>query len=309
MTASLRDAVADYLAVRRALGYRLARPEKLLAQFLDHLDQCGQSRITVAAALDWARQPAQASPNWWAYRLSVVRGFATWVHTLDPVHEVPATDLLARRPQRATPYLYSEADIAALIRATATLRTPLRRATYATLIGLLSVTGMRVGEAINLDRADVDLHHGRLLVRNAKFGKDRELLLHPTSVSALSDYLRARSLSAAASDCPAFLVSATGTRLLYCNVASTFHRLVGLAALPARPGTARPRIHDLRHTFAVTAMLEAYAAGQDGQARLTLISTWLGHVNPASTYWYLSACPELMVQAAARLDTYLADRP
>lgn len=309
MTASLRDSVADYLAVRRALGYRLARPEKLLAQFLDHLDQCGQSRITVAAALDWARQPAQADPNWWAYRLSVVRGFAAWVHTLDPVHEVPASDLLAWRPQRATPYLYSEADIAALIRATATLRTPLRRATYATLIGLLSVTGMRVGEVINLDRADVDLNHGRLLVRNAKFGKDRELLLHPTSVSALSDYQRTRSLSPAAGGCPAFLVSTTGTRLLYCNVASTFHRLVGLAALAARPGTARPRIHDLRHTFAVTAMLEAYAAGQDGQARLTLISTWLGHVNPASTYWYLSASPELMAQAAARLDTYLADRP
>lgn len=307
MTAELRAQVSDYLAVRRALGYRLVRPEKLLGQFMDYLERSGQAQITVAAALDWARQPDAADSYWWAYRLSVVRGFAAWVHTMDPVHEVPAADLLPQRPRRASPYLYSPADIAALIEATATLRTPLRQATYATLIGLLAVTGMRVGEAINLDRADIDLPEGRLLVRNAKFGKDRELLLHPTTVAALHHYGQLRSQSTGAS--PAFLVSTAGTRLVYCNVASTFHRLVGLAGLPRRTGACRPRIHDLRHTFAVTAMLDAYAAGLDGQTRLTLIATWLGHVHPASTYWYLSASPELMAQAAARLDTYLDGRP
>lgn len=309
MTAELRTQVGDYLAVRRALGYRLARPEKLLGQFLDHLEQAGQGRITVAAALDWARLPEAADSYWWAYRLSVVRGFAAWVHTQDSVHEVPAADLLPMRPRRASPYLYSPADIAALIEATNMLRSPLRRATYATLIGLLTVTGMRVGEAINLDRGDVDLPEGRLLVRNAKFGKDRELLLHPTTVEALRRYGHLRSQSTGAAASPAFMVSTAGSRLVYCNVASTFHRLVGLAGLPPRTGACRPRIHDLRHTFAVTAMLDAYAAGQDGQTRLTLIASWLGHVHPASTYWYLSASPELMAQAAARLDTYLDGRP
>jgi integrase len=309
VTAELRKQVADYLAVRRALGYRLARPEKLLDQFLDHLEQTGADRITVAVALDWARQPAGRDPNWWAYRLSVVRGFATWAHTQDPVHEVPAADLLPQRPRRASPYLYSAADIAALIRATQVLRTPLRRATYATLIGLLAVTGMRVGEVINLDRGDVDLPAGRLLIRNAKFGKDRELILHATTVEALRRYAQIRAAQSPTAGTPAFLVSTAGTRLIYCNVASTFHRLVALAGLPPRIGTCRPRIHDLRHTFAVTAMLDAYAAGQDGQTRLALVATWLGHVHPASTYWYLSASPELMAQAAARLDNYLDGRP
>lgn len=309
MTGELRAQVADYLAVRRALGYRLERPEKLLGQFLDHLDQQGESRVTVATALDWARLPVGGDSNWWAYRLSVVRGFATWAHAVDPVHEVPAADLLPTRSHRASPYLYSPTDIAALIQATATLRTPLRQTTYATLIGLLAVTGMRVGEVIKLDRADVDLPEGRLLVRNAKFGKTRELTLHPTTVAALHRYVQLRTRSVPAGVSPAFLVATTGSRLVYCNVWSTFHRLVGLAGLPPRTGTCRPRIHDLRHTFAVTAMIEAYAAGQDGQAQLTLLSTWLGHVHPASTYWYLSASPELMAQAGQRLDTYLAGRP
>ena len=306
MTGPLREGLADYLALRRALGYRLARPEKLLGQFLDHLERAGQARITAAAALDWARQPANGGSNWWAYRLSAVRGFATYLHALDPVHEVPAAELLPQRPHRAGPYLYSDAEIAALLAATASLRTPLRRATFATLIGLLAVTGIRVGEAIALDCGDIDLGAGRLLVRHGKFGKTRELGLHPTTVQALRRYQRLRDRLAPQTGTPAFLVSTAGTRLLYCNVHHAFHRLVALAGLAPRSGSCRPRIHDLRHSFAVAAMLEAYAAGQDGQTRLTLLSTWLGHVHPASTYWYLSASPELMAMAGQRLETHLA---
>jgi integrase len=308
VTATLRERLADYLAVRRALGYLLVRPEKLLGQFLDYLDQTSEPIITVAAALDWARLPANGDSNWWAYRLSVLRGFATYLHALDPAHQVPPADLLPQRPRRASPYLYSDTDIAALITATGTLRTPLRRATFATLIGLLAVTGMRVGEVITLDREDVDLTTGRLLVRYGKFGKTRELALHPTTVEALQGYLLLRDRAAPASGTSAFLVSTAGTRLIYCNVHNTFHRLVALAGLPPRPGSCRPRIHDLRHTFAVTAMLDAYAAGQDGQTRLTLLSTWLGHVHPGSTYWYLSASPELMAVAGQRLEAHLAGR-
>lgn len=306
MTDSLRDGLADYLALRRALGYRLARPEKLLGQFLDHLERAGEVRITVAVALDWARQPAAGGSNWWAYRLSVVRGFATYLHTRDPVHEVPAAELLPQRPHRASPYLYSSAEIAALITATGSLRSPLRRATFATLIGLLAVTGIRVGEAIALNNGDVDLGAGRLVVRHGKFGKTRELALHPTTVAALRGYQRLRDRFAPQTGTAALLVSTAGTRLLYCNVHHAFHRLVGLAGLTPRSGSCRPRIHDLRHSFAVAAMLEAYAAGQDGQTRLTLLSTWLGHVHPGSTYWYLSASPELMAVAGQRLETHLA---
>jgi integrase len=193
--------------------------------------------------------------------------------------------------------------------ATGSLRTPLRRATFATLIGLLAVTGMRVGEAIALDRGDVDLTAGVLLVRWGKFGKSRELTLHSKTVDALRRYRRLRDRPAPVTGTPAWFVSTSGTRLIYCNVHTAFHRLVHQAGLTPRSGSCRPRLHDLRHSFAVRAMLDAYAADEDGQTRLTLLSTWLGHVHPASTYWYLSASPELMAAAGQRLDSYLAGRP
>ena len=308
MTAPLQEQLTDYLTLRRALGYRLVRPEKLLRQFLVHLDDQGESVITVTVALDWARIPVNGNSNWWAYRLSVVRGFATYLHVIDSAHEVPAADLLPQRPLRANPYLYSDAEIMALIAAADRLRTPLRRATFATLIGLLAVTGMRVGEAINLDRGDVDLTGGRLTVRFGKFGKTRELVLHSTTVTELRSYAQLRDRCAPATGTTAFLVSTAGTRLIYCNVHHTFRQLVESVGLRPRSSSCRPRIHDLRHTFAVRAMLDAYAAGQDGQSRLALLSTWLGHVHPASTYWYLSASPELMAVAGQRLEAHLLQR-
>jgi integrase len=309
VTGPLRDALVDYLALRRALGYRLDRPEKLLHQFLSHLEATQQDVVTVQNALEWAQLPANGASNWWGYRLSTVRGFATYLHALDPAHEVPAAELLPQRPQRATPYLYSDADIAALMAATGSLSTRLRRATTATLIGLLAVTGIRVGEAIALDRTDIDLTTGRLLVRHGKFDKARELWLHPTTLDALKRYQRLRDRAAPFTGTSAFLVSSSGTRLLYCNVHNTFHRLVTRAGLTPRSTSCRPRIHDLRHSFAVRAMIDAYSAGQDGQVRLTLLSTWLGHVHPGSTYWYLSASPELMAVASRRLEKHLAGRP
>src|SRR5665213_187673 len=189
MTAALRDALGDYLRMRRALGYRLVRPQKLLTQFLDHLDAAGVTAVTTQAALDWSCLPVGGDINWWAYRLSVVRGFAAYLHTLDPSVQIPATDLLPWRARRPSPYLYSAADIAALLAAAGSLSTPLRRATITTLIGLLAVTGMRVGEAIALDRADLDPHQGLLVVRHGKFGKSRELVLHSSTVAALRSYL------------------------------------------------------------------------------------------------------------------------
>jgi integrase len=305
----LRQPLADYLALRRALGSKLVRHEKLLGQFLTHLEDAGISLVTVAAALEWAMLPAGGQGYWWGYRLSVVRGFAKHLHSLDPRHEVPPTDLLPQRSQRAVPYLYSDAEIAALIDAADTLGTAVRRATFATLIGLLRVTGMRIGEAIALDRDDIDLTQGRLLVRHGKFDKTRELWLHSTSVEALQRYRQLRDDLITEPSCEAFFVSSTGTRLLHCNVQETFHRLVDRCGLAPRSPRCRPRIHDLRHTFVVSSMQRAYADGEDGQRRLTLLSTWLGHVHPASTYWYLSASPELMALAASRLETHRAGRP
>jgi len=293
--------LADYLRIRRALGFKLERAEKLLAQYLEHLEALGQDRVTVANALAWATLPAAGSGSWWAFRLSVVRGFAGYLHALDPSHEVPPADALARRARRAIPYLYSGREIAALMAATAALRGRLRQATYRTLIGLLAVTGMRVGEAIRLERSDLDLRHALLTVRESKFGKSRELPLHPSTVAALRRYLRLREAHQNAHVSDALLISPAGSRLIYCNVHATFRQLRRDAGLVPRSPACRPRIHDLRHGFAVRTLLEWYRAGVEVQPRLPLLSTYLGHVHPRHTYWYLQAAPELLEIAGQRL--------
>ncbi len=305
---TLTESLADYLALRRSLGYKLERAGKLLAQFVGYLDALGASRVTVEAALCWARLPGGADISWWSHRLSVVRGFAAYLRTLDPATEVPAADLLPARSRRATPYLYSDDDIAALLAAAATLRSPLRVATVRTLIALLAVSGLRVGEAIRLDRDDFDLASGLLIVRHSKFGKSREVPLHPSAVDALRRYLGRPDRPRPAAT-PALFISVAGTRLLYCSVQWTFGRLARRAGLAARSGSCRPRLHDLRHTFAIKSVLDGYAGGVDTQARLPLLSTYLGHVDPGATYWYLSAAPELLALAGQRLAQHLERRP
>lgn len=305
---ALRQSLLDYLSLRRALGYKLRRLEKLLHQFLDYLEAAGAPTITTQHALAWACLPEKGDANWWAYRLSAVRVFAAHVHAQEHCVEVPPRDMLPSRPRRATPYLYAEREITALMGATAELRTPLRRATYRTLIGLLATTGMRVGEAIGLDRRDFDAATGVLLIRRAKFDKTREVPLHPTTVVALRRYLTCVDRECAVRGEPALFVSTAGTRLLYCNVQGTFRCLVRQAGLLPRTPRCRPRIHDLRHAFAVNALMDACRDGTEAQC-LTLLPTYLGHVDPAASYWYLSAAPELLAQAAERLECRRGAKP
>jgi integrase len=305
----LGQALADYLRIRRALGFKLDQAERLLAQFIAYLHDHHAEVPTIEDALAWARLPTAATPRWWAQRLTTVRGFAAYLHTLDPRAEVPPPGLIRRGPRRATPYLYSQADIAALVQAAGTLARPLGAATYQTLIGLLAVTGMRVGEAIRLDRDDLDADHdGRLTVRDSKFGKSRLVPLHPTTVAALRAYLQARDRLLPAPASPALLISTAGTRLGYNNVWRTFHRLVRQAGITARSASCQPRIHDLRHSFAVATMLDWYARGADVPALLPRLSTYLGHADPKHTYWYLQAAPELLTLATHRLDAHQAGR-
>jgi len=301
---ALRESLAEYLAVRRALGYQLERAEKLLGQFLDHLDASGSDQITVQHALAWATLPA-GGPSWQAQRLQAVRGFARYLHEVDPRVEVPPAELLPDRPHRATPYLYTDRQILALMKATSTLGTPHRAASFRTLFGLLAVTGMRIGEAVGLDRCDFDADHGVLVVRRAKFGKSRELPLHPSTTHALARYLRRRDRPQPVAPTDALLVSNAGTRLLISNVQSTFRTLRARAGIEPRSAACRPRIHDMRHSFAVQTMLDAYRAGGDVAPSLAVLSTYLGHVDPGNTYWYLEAAPELMALAAQRLEQHL----
>jgi integrase len=284
-------------------GYKLDRAGWLLSDFVGHLEATRVDTITLDAALSWAMRPSDADPSWWANRLSAVRVFARHLHALDPVHEVPPADLLPARTPRATPYPYATTDIAALMAAARGLRSALRAATFEALVGLLAVTGLRIGEALRLDRGDVDLDEGVLQICDTKFGKSREVPLHTSTVEALAAYARRRDRLCPRSVDPAFFVSTAGTRLLYQNVHRTWLDLVRRAGLRPCSGSCRPRPHDLRHRFAVRTLLGWYRDGADVQARMPVLSTYLGHVDPAHTYWYLSAAPELLNLAAARLDT------
>ncbi|HLZ25010.1 MAG TPA: tyrosine-type recombinase/integrase [Ktedonobacterales bacterium] len=305
---ALRPALKDYLSMRRALGYKLQRTEKLLADFIGFVEASASERVTIDLAIAWATLPTKGAMNWWAGRLTVVRRFATYLHTLDPTIEVPPTDLLPLRSHRAVPYLYSDGDIVALMTAAEEiLRSPLRVLTYRTLIALLAVTGMRIGEAIRLNRHDLDSEAGVLTVRLTKFGKSRELPLHTSTLDALHGYLRQRDQLLQRPAAPSLFISTAGTRLLYCNVHWTFLRLVRHVGLQPRSTACRPRLHDLRHSFAVRTVIDAYRADIDVAARLPLLSTYLGHVHPANTYWYLSAAPELLALAGKRLERSLEE--
>jgi integrase/recombinase XerD len=305
----LRCALADYLAVRRALGYKLKYAEKLLTQFIAYLEEFGEETISTERSLAWATLPKGAEQGSWAYyRLSAVRCFATHLKSIDPATEIPATGLLPRPRPQTVPYIYSEEQITALLEATGTLSTPHRAATYRTLVGLLAATGMRVGEAIRLDRDDLNSKAELIVVRDTKFGKSRELALRTSTAAALRRYLRRTDRPASETSTDALLVSTTGARLHYQTVHWTFTQLLDRTGIQSRSIRSRPRLHDLRHTFAVHTILDGYRGDGEIEGRLAALSTYLGHVGPSSTYWYLSAAPELMELAAERLESYLGDR-
>ncbi|MET7844736.1 tyrosine-type recombinase/integrase [Streptomyces sp. NPDC005356] len=297
----------DYLAIRRAMGFTMERHEKLLTQFTEYLAAHGAATLSIEHALAWATSPDAADARWWAARLSMVRGFAVHLHALDAVHQVPPHGLIPHSRRRTVPHLYTATEIAALVRAAGQLSGPLRAATYQSLICLLAATGMRVGEAIRLERADFDADLGLLTVRGTKFGKSRQLPLHSTVTAGLQEYLHLRDRLMPQTHSGALLLSARGFRLRYERVWVTFHPLVIQAGLTPRSPSSGPRIHDLRHSFAVATLLDWYREGADVQAMLPRLSTYLGHADPKHTYWYLSAAPELLALAADRLHTHQED--
>ena len=294
--------LADYLALRRQMGFKLRRAEKLLGQFVDYCDASSVTVVTVDIALKWATLPEGASRSWVCHRLCVLRGFSRHLALLDCRHEVVPTTLVPHRPTRATPFLYTEDQVRALMGATACFRSPIRQASFETIVGLLWSTGMRVGEALSLDNGDVDLAHGVLRVREAKFNKSRELPVHESTMAALHAYAKRRVALFPDAATPAFFISAAGTRVLYCNFHLGFQALVRRAGIEARSAKCRPRPHDLRHSFAVRTLVGWYRDGADVEAQLPKLSTYLGHVHPANTYWYLSAAPKLLGLAAERLE-------
>jgi integrase/recombinase XerD len=301
----LRLALRDYLKIRRSLGFKLEWDGRMLEDFIGFLERAGAERITTELALSWARLPRNARPYHRRKRLGVVRLFARYVATIDPQTEVPSKDLLPATRQRLAPYIYSSQEIAALMGAARALSPPSRAATIETLIGLMAATGLRLGEALGLDQADVDLDDGVLRVRG-KQSEQREVPLHPSTVRALSDYARMRDRRWPAPNTTAFFLSRLGVRLSAAAVHNkTFPALIREAGLQGRGHRARPRPHDLRHSFAVATLLDWHHAGAEVDRELPLLSTYLGHRDPSNTYWYLQATPELLGLVAGRLDNVL----
>jgi integrase/recombinase XerD len=275
----LQELVADYLRVRRSLGYKLNDAEYILGRFVAYLHEHDAHGVTVEHALAFATAPSGASPRWQALRLSAIRCFARWAQCQDPSVEVPPARLLAARPTRVAPYIYTADQIQALLEAAGLLRPELRAATYRTLIGLMAATGIRTGEVVALDIASLD-QRGHTLTVRGKYDKIRMLPLHPTVADALTGYLRHRDRLLPAAACPALLISTKGTRLHPPNVQQTFRGLVHQAGLRPASSSCRPRLHDLRHAFAVSTMLDAYRSGADPAVVLPVLSTWLGHAEP-----------------------------
>ena len=305
MTAELRAHLDDYLRLRRGLGFTLARDGLVLAQFLHYLRQQGSTSITIEAAIAFALLPRNVDSVNWSHRLGAIRGFARYLATIDPATEIPPTGVFPGQGRRPAPYVYTDAEIQRILHAANDLRPAMHAATIHTLLGLLAVTGLRIGEALPLRRSDVDLRAGVLTVAGRKAGHPRLVPLHPSTTEQLRRYARRRDRripSPRRSE--TFFVSTTGTALRYSSVREAFIEITTTIGL--RTAMVLPRVHDLRHAFTVSCLLDWYRSGVDVAAMMPVLSTYLGHVNPASTYWYLTATPELMGLAAQRLQ---ASRP
>lgn len=303
----LQESLEEYLAIRRSLGFILTKPAHELRNFIAFLEGESAPYITTQLALRWVQQATRVQPATRAARLATVRRFAAWRSATDLRTEIPPPGLLPHRYHRKRPYIYSDEEISALVQAARGLPSPkgLRAHTYSTLFGLLAVTGMRVSEAVNLDREDVDLETGTLTVRRTKFGKTRLVPVHPSTRDVLGAYALQRDQVIPVSLTRGFFVSERGTRITGGTARSTFAKVSRETGLRGPLNGCRhghgPRLHDMRHRFAVRTLIGWYRAGLDVGPEIPKLSAYLGHVHANDTYWYLEAVPELLALATERL--------
>lgn len=304
---SLLQVAQEYISLRRSLGYKLIKEALMLNSFGLFMEREGTSYITTKLALQWAMEPRNVLSAQWSSRLSVVRKFAHYAKAMDSRNEVPPYGLLPYKFQRPNPYIYRNEEILQLLKACTSLPygNGLRRHTYYTVFGLLAVTGMRISEATALNREDVDFAHRIISIRETKFRKSRMIPLHESTIQVLHEYARLRDRIHPTAETPNFFFSNQGTCLIADTVRWTFIRLSHRIGLRKPTDSNGPRIHDMRHSFAVKTMIKWYREGVDVEKHIALLSTYLGHVKPSDTYWYLSSIPELVGLAAARLEKHL----
>jgi integrase len=300
--------VQEYLDYRKGLGFRLRSEGQLLLRFAEYADHLGhQGPLTIALAVQWAKLPSQAAPLYWARRLEVVRVFAEYRAAFDARTEIPPRRMLGPAHRRTAPYIYSPEEIGQLLAAARAIRpvTGLRPQTYTTLFGLLACTGLRISEAVKLDRADVDLARGLLMIRQTKFHKSRIVPLHPSTTEVLAKYARFRDQYHPTAQTTAFFLTEWGWSLNAQMAQTTFRKLRKQLGWLPRNGTRKPRIHDLRHTFACRRLLQWYEENADLDQGVTALATYLGHARVSNTYWYLTGFPELLAVAGARFERFV----
>ena len=298
----MTQALDSYLAVRRAAGFQLKKVERYLRSFVRFSSNEGKTHICAQAAIEWARQGS--SPPQRSFRLKTVAAFARYLSAEDSRHEVPPCDFFGGyQIRRRIPFIFTMADINRLVETASVLGPPgcLRRHTYSTLFALLSITGMRVGEALALRFEDVTADG--FWIRNTKFGKSRFIPLHPTAVAGFEKYIVQRRRAGGAES--HVFISIRGQKLSYTVIRYQFHKLVRALEFHKRPGQPHPRIHDLRFSFATRA-LEACPEGRDAIARHTVaLATYLGHSDVGNTYWYLEATPQLLADISGACERFL----
>lgn len=302
--------VEEYIAHRHSMGFRVTDDKDggVLRSFGRYADQVKhQGPISTALLIQWATRTGYNASIRSARRLALARGFAQYRRLFDPDTEIPPIGILgSSRYLRSEPHIYSDQEISALQEAAAKIRPRhgLRPRTYVALFGMLACSGMRVSEALCMNDADVDLDQRLVTIRWGKFGKSRLLPIHPSTVRALHEYRQSRDHHLAGTVSSAFFVNEDGSRLLYHQVRHAFMRIrLKLGWASARRGRL-PRIHDLRHTFAVRFLLRCYQTGGNVDQKIADLATYLGHVNVTKTYWYLTGVPELMAVVGDRLECF-----
>ena len=303
----LIDRIREYLAHRRKLGYALKVEGRELLRFARYADQIGhEGPVTTELTLRWAREARDSSMLYQARRVEVVRGLAKYLVAFEPGTEIPPRRLLGPAHRRVEPYIYSRQEISRLLLAASRLASKdgLRSKTCLTVLGLLACSGLRVGEALRLERADVDTEEGILTVRQTKFDKSRIVPLHRSACGPMRRYAAFRDRCVPLPSCSRFFLSSRGGPLRYTTLCYNFQKVRECAGLAEVPGRRAPRMYDLRHTFACRRLLRWYQKGRDVNHLLGRLSTFLGHVKISDTYWYLTATPELMAAATRRFERF-----
>ena len=303
----LRKAMKEYLAIRRSLGFKLIKVEATLRNFAAFAEKEGASHISIDLALRWLKVSTAKESATLADSLSIVRRFAIWRSVADARTEIPPKNLLPYRYHRKPPYIYSDEEIEKIVGSARNLPSAkgLRGLTYATLFGLLATTGMRISEALALDREDVDLKEKIVIIRKSKFRKSRLVPLHISTSDILENYVKERDRILSRPKGVAFFVSEQGIRVTQWATRDNFAKIsreTGLREkIEGRRIGSGPRLHDMRHRFAARTLVDWYRAGIDVEREIHKLSTYLGHAHVNDTYWYLEAVPELLELATQRL--------